>query len=104
MFEGFLISIPGITTVLLLVALWQWRRRRTLIRLAEANGACKLCQTPFSEAQIEYAGRITRAERAKLDRFQARFAAWKLVCHECGAINLCTRDGIAFAATVPREG
>ncbi|MCS6970112.1 MAG: hypothetical protein RMM29_07635 [Planctomycetota bacterium] len=79
-----------------------WRQRRRLAR-ARAKGSCQLCGTPFREAQIEYRGALTRAERARLDRFQARFAAWTIVCLECGAINVCTREGSAFRAFVPRD-
>jgi len=103
MLEGFLISIPGLTTLLIAFIAWQMWRRRSLRQRAERNGSCKLCGTAFAEAHIEYVGRVTPAERAKLDRFQARFASFKIVCHECGAVNVCTSDGIAFTAGVPRE-
>jgi hypothetical protein len=26
-----------------------------------------------------------------------------VLCHECGAVNTCTADGIAFTARVPRD-
>ena len=100
MLEGFLISVPGITTLLIGWAIWVMLRRRRRVRLAEANGRCKLCDTAFSEAHIEYDGAITRADRARLDRFQARFAAFRIRCHECGSVNICTKDGQAFAVRV----
>ena len=103
MLEGFLISIPGITCLLLLYASIQLWRRRAHLRIAEANGSCKLCHTPFADAHIEFAGRVTRAERMRLDRFQARFASFKILCHECGTMNICASDGIAFKAVVQRE-
>ena len=104
MLEGFLISIPGITCLLLLWVGIQLWRRRAHVRIAEANGTCKLCGTPFVDAHIEFAGRVTRAERARLDRFQARFASFKILCHECGTLNICASDGAAFKAVVQREG
>jgi hypothetical protein len=103
MLEGFLISIPGITCLLLLFAGIQLWRRRAHLRIAEANGSCKLCGTPFVDAHIEFAGRVTRTERARLDRFQARFASFKILCHECGTMNICASDGTAFKAMVQRE-
>jgi hypothetical protein len=103
MLSGFLISLPGILCLLLAWTGWVMWRRRRMLRRAEAVGSCKLCSTPFAEAQIEWLGPVTRAERAKLDRFQARFAAFTVLCHECGAVNTCTADGIAFTARVPRD-
>lgn len=98
MLAGFLISVPGL---LLLVLAWcgyhVWVRRRRL-RLAEQNGSCKICGTPFAEAVIEYHGAISRAERARLDRFQSRFAAFTVLCLECQSLNICTKDGTAFSA------
>lgn len=87
---------------LIALALWTLARQRRRLRLARARGACQLCGTAFRDAQIEYAGSVTRAQRARLDRFQARFAAWSIRCLECGALNLCTRDGTAFRAEVER--
>ena len=98
MLEGFLISIPGITLLLMGwcgVVLWNRRRR---LRLAERHGTCLICGTPFSEAQIEYRGAISAADRAALDRFQVRFASFKILCQECGSLNICTRDGRAYKA------
>jgi hypothetical protein len=98
MLEGFLISIPGITLLMMGwcgFVLWRRKRRR---HLAERHGSCTVCGTPFSEAMIEYHGAITGSERASMDRFQARFAAFKILCHECGTVNICTRDGVAYKA------
>ncbi len=80
-----------------------WRRRRRLA-LAERNGSCRVCGTPFAEAQIDYLGGLSRAEKAKLDRFQTRFAAFRILCLECGSVNVCTHEGVAFKATPVREG
>jgi hypothetical protein len=101
MIEGFLISIPGITLLLMAwCGLVMWRRRRRL-RLAEEHGVCLICGTPFSEAMIDYQGAVSAAERAAMDRFQARFAVFKIHCQECGTVNICTRDGRAYKAVPP---
>ncbi len=102
MLEGFLISIPGLTLLLMAWCGWVMWRRRQRVRLAEQRGTCLICGTAFSEAQIGYHGAVTSAERAALDRFQARFAAFKILCHECGTVNICTRDGTAYKAQVQR--
>jgi len=33
-------------------------------------------------------------------RFQARFACFKIRCHDCGTLNICAQDGTAFKAIV----
>ncbi|HAT11731.1 MAG TPA: hypothetical protein DCS97_14315 [Planctomycetes bacterium] len=104
MLEGFLISIPGVMVLLLGWCGWVLWRRRSRVRLAEGAGACVICKTTFAEAQITYHGEVTKAERAALDRFQARFATFKIHCHECGTINICTKDGQAFRALTGEGG
>jgi hypothetical protein len=78
-----------------------WARRR-MARVIE-NHACKLCGQSFAEALVEVQGRPTAADRARLDRFQVRYARWRVVCHECGGINICTVKGEPYVALVERS-
>ena len=77
--------------------LFVWQRRRRFLRRLEAS-ACALCRNGFDDAIAEYLGPVSRAELERLDRFQRRFASHRVRCGDCGAINICTADGIAFAA------
>ncbi len=91
-----LLLVPG---ALLLWCLWEWRaRRRFLIRLVDSS--CMLCHESFADATADYLGPVTRAQRAALDRFQRRFARYQIECGNCGAVNICTVDGVAFKAYV----
>jgi len=81
--------------------LYEWWRRRRFLRRLEAS-SCALCGHGFDDAIAEYLGRVPRADRARLDRFQRRFAHYRVACGDCGAINVCTADGIAFKAVVER--
>lgn len=80
----------------------EWQRRRRFLRRLESS-ACALCGNGFDDAIADYLGRVSRAELARMDRFQRRFARHRVVCGDCGAVNYCTADGIAFAATMPRS-
>ncbi|MFM2089875.1 MAG: hypothetical protein RLZZ127_364 [Planctomycetota bacterium] len=99
---GFLVSVPGLTALALGWALWTAHRRRSRLHRIRAH-ACKVCGTPFDEAIAEYLGGIGSADRAVLDRFQARFAAFKIHCLECDSVNYCTRDGVPFRGVVVRH-
>ena len=79
----------------------QWARRR-VARVLEGY-ACKLCGQSFAEALAEVEGRPTAADRARLDRFQVRYARWRVVCHECGGINICTAKGEPYVALANRS-
>ncbi len=92
---AFAISIPGITVLLLLWVVWIQRRRKLLIRRIEEH-ACAICCTGFSDALIEDRGPPAPAILARLDVFQRRFAHRAVVCQECGALNICDRDGKPF--------
>ncbi len=84
------------------LVLWvfiQWRLRARFLRLVTGH-ACALCHNGFDDAIAEYLGRVGRAERGRLDRFQRRFAAYRIRCGDCHAINVCTRDGQPFKAYV----
>ncbi len=78
-----------------------WYRRRSFVRRLEAS-ACALCGHGFDDAIAEYLGPVSRAELAEMDRFQRRFARYRIACGDCGAINYCTADGIAFKAMIRR--
>ena len=79
-----------------------WHRRRRFLRRLERS-SCALCGNGFDDAIADYLGGVSRAERARLDRFQRRFARYRVACGDCGAINYCTADGIAFKALVPKD-
>ena len=79
-----------------------WHRRRRFLRRLEAS-SCALCGNGFDDAIADYLGSVPRAELERLDRFQRRFARHRVLCGDCGAINYCTADGIAFRASVPRD-
>ncbi|MBA3686485.1 MAG: hypothetical protein H0W72_14785 [Planctomycetes bacterium] len=99
MFELALLLGPGGA---LLWCLWEWRaRRRFLERLT--GSSCMFCRASFADATSEYLGGVSRAQRQGLDRFQRRFARYQVVCGDCGAVNICTVDGVAFRAYLPRE-
>ena len=74
-----------------------WQRRRRFLARLEAS-ACALCQHGFDDAIAEYLGPVSSAELEQLDRFQRRFARHRVRCGDCGAVNYCTADGIAFRA------
>ena len=74
-----------------------WQQRRRFLRRLEAS-SCALCGNGFDDTIAEYLGPVPRVELARLDRFQRRFARHRVACGDCGAINYCTADGIAFTA------
>jgi hypothetical protein len=83
-------------------ALLMHRARRRVLRRLESH-ACRLCGQSFAEALGEVQGRPTAADRARLDRFQQRYARWRVVCYECGGINICTAKGEPYVALVERS-
>lgn len=91
-----------LTAVPLAWCVIEWQRRRRFLRRLEAS-SCALCGQGFDDAIADYLGRVPAAERARLDRFQRRFARHRVACGDCGAINYCTADGIAFKAMVPTD-
>lgn len=94
---GFLCSVPGLMVVLFLVAWWRQRARLAALQRVRAYRCCR-CGASFDEAMLDYLGAVGPGERQRLDRFQRRFAAFTVRCLECGAVNLCTRDGTPFIA------
>jgi hypothetical protein len=96
---GFLVSVPGLIALALGWALWTALRRRRRMRLLQAH-ACAVCRTPFTEAIAEYLGPVSRREKQGMDRFQRRFAAFKVHCLECDSLNYCTADGTPFKGVV----
>lgn len=75
----------------------QWRLRARILRRVEAH-ACALCGHGFDDAIAEWVGPVGRAQRARLDAFQRRFAAYLVRCGDCGCVNVCTHEGQPFAA------
>jgi hypothetical protein len=100
MWSGLIAVLIGCTFLATLIGQWAWRRR---FRQRLETHACALCGNGFDDAIAEYLGPLTAAERARLDRFQQRFASRKIRCGDCGAINLCTRDGQPFKAWIEND-
>ncbi|MBN8524127.1 MAG: hypothetical protein J0M02_02200 [Planctomycetes bacterium] len=92
-----IISVPGVTLGLLGWALWVQADRRRFRRAIEEQH-CKLCGTCFADALIDDLGRPSHELLGRLDAFQRRFAHRAVVCQECGAVNVCTRDGVPYRA------
>jgi hypothetical protein len=99
-----LLIVLGGSGGLLILLVWTlaaWLHRRRFMRRVERH-ACAVCATPFTEAIADYAGAVTRADRAGLDNFQKRFAAYKIICRECESENICTAEGEPFRGRVIR--
>ncbi|HYE04145.1 MAG TPA: hypothetical protein VEL07_01380 [Planctomycetota bacterium] len=88
---GFVVLVPWVFV--------QWRLRVRFMRLVGEH-ACALCHNRFDDAIADYLGRVGIAERRRLDRFQRRFAAYRIRCGDCHAVNVCTRDGQPFKAYI----
>ena len=86
----------------LAIALIAWRRRRRLEQAITAH-ACPACGSRFDESIAEYLGGVRAADRARLDRFQQRFAAHRFQCGDCGALITTTAAGEPFAARYERD-
>jgi hypothetical protein len=84
----------GLLLALGLAVVAAWRRRRFL-RALEAH-ACAICGNPFSDTIADYLGPVGRADRRHLDRFQQRYARYKIRCGDCNAVNICTGEGQPF--------
>ncbi len=99
-FQLALLLAPGAA---LLWCLWEWHARRRFLRLL-VGSSCMVCHQSFADATADYLGRVTPGQRRGLDRFQRRFARYQVECGDCGAVNLCTVDGVAFKAYIPAAG
>ncbi len=97
MLELALVLGPGAA---LLWCLWEWRARRRFIERLTTS-SCRCCHADFADTTAEYLGTVSRAQRRGLDRFQRRFARYQVACGDCGAVNICTVDGVAFRAYLP---
>lgn len=89
------VSVPGLMLGLLGWALWVQADRRRFRRALEEQ-CCRVCGTCFADALVEDLGRPSRELLGRLDAFQRRFAHRAVACQECGAVNVCTRDGTPY--------
>jgi hypothetical protein len=97
-----LVVANGLLLALVLALVEGWRRRRFL-RALEAH-ACAVCGNPFSDTIADYLGRVGRGDRRHLDRFQQRYARYKIRCCDCNAVNICTGEGQPFKGFPDYEG
>lgn len=85
----------------LLWALWTWRRQKRWQRQVYDH-ACPVCETPFDEVMPLYLGPMSATDRARLDRFQRRFAGPRVRCEACGSIVLCSNEGFPMRGYQPQ--